>query len=70
MTTQQFILVYVLFSLVAWLSACGLGFGHFVWYDFWIGAFYDKKKRTLYICPLPCCVIKIETGVTDPQNKE
>lgn len=31
----------------------------FAWYDLWIGAFWDAKKRTLYICPLPCCVIKI-----------
>lgn len=32
----------------------------FAWYDFWVGIFYDQKKRVLYICPLPCCVIKIE----------
>lgn len=32
----------------------------FAWYDFWIGAFYDQKKRALYLCPLPCVVIKIE----------
>ncbi len=30
------------------------------WYDFWIGAFWDTKKKILYICPLPCCVIRIE----------
>lgn len=32
----------------------------FALYDFWIGAFYDQKKHILYICPLPCCVFKIE----------
>lgn len=32
----------------------------FAWYDFWIGVFYDGKKGILYICPLPCCVIKVE----------
>lgn len=32
----------------------------FLWYDFWIGAFYDRAKRILYVCPLPMVVIKIE----------
>lgn len=29
------------------------------WYDMWVGAYWDKKNRVLYICPLPCLVIKI-----------
>lgn len=28
----------------------------FLWYDLWVGAFYDRQKRILYICPLPCVV--------------
>lgn len=30
----------------------------FALYDFWIGGFYDQKKRVLYICPLPCVVLR------------
>jgi hypothetical protein len=31
----------------------------FAWYDFWIGMFWDSKKKFLYICLLPCVVIRI-----------
>jgi hypothetical protein len=37
----------------------------FAWYDFWIGLFYDKKKRTLYIFPVPMFGIKIKFGKKD-----
>jgi len=30
------------------------------WYDMWVGAYWDKAKRILYICPIPCVVIKID----------
>lgn len=36
-----------------------IGF-EFLWFDFWVGFFYDKKKYILYVCPLPCCVFKFE----------
>lgn len=32
----------------------------FAWYDFWVGIFYDKNKRIVYIFPLPMFSIKIQ----------
>jgi hypothetical protein len=31
----------------------------FAWYDLWVGAFWDRKQRKLYICPLPCIGVVI-----------
>jgi len=30
------------------------------WYDFWVGAFYDQRKRRLYIFPVPCLGFWVE----------
>ena len=32
----------------------------FAWFDLWIGAYYDRKKKILYICPFPCIVLSIQ----------
>jgi hypothetical protein len=32
----------------------------FAWYDLWVGAFWDRKSRTLYVCPLPCLLVSLE----------
>lgn len=32
----------------------------FAWYDLWVGAFYDREKRRLYVLPLPCLGIVID----------
>lgn len=42
----------------------------FAWYDMWIGAYYDQKKRTLYICLIPMIVIIIPLGRKEQFGKE
>ena len=39
----------------------------FAWYDLWVGAFWDRDKRKLYILPLPCFGIVIEWEVDEQQ---
>jgi hypothetical protein len=30
-------------------------FGYvFAWYDFWVGFYYDRNNKRLYILPIPC----------------
>lgn len=30
------------------------------WYDLWIGIFWDRNKRKLYVLPLPCIGFAVE----------
>jgi len=31
----------------------------FAWYDIWVGVFYDRKNRIIYILPIPMVGLKI-----------
>ncbi len=30
----------------------------FAWYDLWVGAYWDRTNKVLYVCPLPCCLFE------------
>lgn len=32
----------------------------FAWYDLWIGVFYDRAKKRLYVFPIPCLGFYVE----------
>jgi hypothetical protein len=37
----------------------------FKWFDFWIGFYYDRIKKILYICPVPMIVFVIPLSRKD-----
>jgi hypothetical protein len=37
----------------------------FAWYDVWVGAYWDRAKRSLYVMPLPMLGIVFDFGMPE-----
>jgi hypothetical protein len=40
----------------------------FAWYDLWIGVFIDRRKRVVYVCPLPTLLLEWRWGTPEPEQ--
>lgn len=38
----------------------------FAWYDFWVGAYWDRAQHILYIFPVPMLGFKISFNEVQP----
>lgn len=38
----------------------------FAWYDLWVGAYWDRKTSTLYVCPLPTLLLTFSRSKLAP----
>lgn len=38
----------------------------FAWYDLWVGLYWDRKTRRLYVLPLPCIGVVFDFGQPVP----
>ncbi len=43
---------------------------YWLWYDAWVGLYYDQVKQRLYIGYFPTLGIRIDFGKTGKQNLE
>lgn len=34
----------------------------FAWYDLWVGAYWDRANRRLYVLPVPCMGFVLDFG--------
>lgn len=42
----------------------------FAWFDFWVGVYYDRRNRRVYILPLPMIGLMLEWGRAAPVVRE
>ena len=42
----------------------------FAWYDFWIGLYWDRAMRRLYLFPVPCCGLMLDFAPNAAWNQK
>ncbi len=49
----------LLWIVGAWLGPDSTVKFKFIWYDLWVGLYWDRNAEVLYACPFPCCVFSV-----------
>lgn len=42
----------------------------FAWYDLWVGFFWDRKNKWLYILPIPCFGVILKFKNYENRNRK
>ena len=42
----------------------------FAWYDFWVGLFFDRPKRKVYVFPLPMVGMEVQLPKSRCRNRK
>lgn len=40
----------------------------FAWYDFWVGAYWDRANRRLYVLPIPMFGFVVDFGRAETER--
>ena len=58
----------LMFALIYFYRALGFHAAWiFAWYDLWVGVYWDRKRKVLYIFPVP--MLGIEVRLADDEGK-
>ena len=42
----------------------------FAWFDLWVGAYVERRSRSLFVCPPPCMVLVISNEIADRRSHQ
>ena len=72
---KSVLIVSILWLITSLLLCCILCYiyeweNFFAWYDFWVGIYYDRHKRIIYVIPFPCFVYSFDRNKRKRKKKK